>query len=610
MIGPVTAALVIVTVTGYSVHRIRGWFLGQKFLIFGWRFLTGHPLHGHHVTDAGWLRHGQRALTPTGHATRWQHLPRWKRTVHRTGGTLGFLVVVVAFLVNAQVTVLVVVCLLFVSAGFLAFLAWRRLQGRGMRRSVLFPLHLAAHQVAGIPRATRAESWIKPELDAGGGILGVTLCLPAGWPSDARDEQRLAAIVGAKAAIESPKVTWRKDGPVPLLVLRHSPPPPGHVRMADLLDEMRKCKEHELLAGVGKGEELVTASLDTDSPHVAIAAGTGGTKSNIGGWLLLQVLLRGGIGLVLDAKRRLSYPWILKDMDRNLVQLPNVAYAWTTEQLHDGMCWLSEELDRRGDVAFAGMDTTGRVHANVGARQFTLAEELNLAVPRLKQYWGKNKGPDDPAKSPALTGLGEDAFAGRQVRKHLVLIGQALTAEVTGSKDSSVRSQCGIKLLTRYEAPTWKMMCGDTPMPPSPTQVGRFQLVTSGGVREVQTPQLDPVMARALVLAGNIGRLPSTVPRSLVTGIPGLDSGPSPADVTVTPPLPVTAGPRVMVTLKQAVERGYVGPGTTWAGLKMAMWRDRQRPEGERMSPLPVARDGNADLFLADEIAAFDASRR
>jgi len=610
MMGPVTVALVIVTVTGYSVHRIRGWFLGQKFLIFGWRFLTGHPLHGHHVTDAGWLRHGQRALTPTGHATRWQHLPRWKRTVHRTGGTLGFLAAVVAFLVNAQVTTLVLLAGVVAGVPLACWLAWRRLQGRGMRRSVLFPLHLAAHQVAGIPRATRAESWIKPELDAGGGILGVTLELPAGWPSDARDEQRLAAIVGAKAAIESPKVTWRKDGPVPLLVLRHSPPPPGKFGMARLLPELKSCKPDELLIGVGKGEELVKASLATDSPHIAISMGTGAGKSNLAGWLLLQILLRGGISLVLDPKQRLSYPWVLKDEHRNLVQLPNVAYAHTVEQLHDGMEWLSVELDRRGGVAFAGMDTRGQVHANVGARLAVLAEELNVAVPLLRTHWQENRTRDDPVKSPAFTGLGETAFAGRAVSMHEMLIGQMLTAEVTGSRDSAVKENCGIKLLARYTPKGWRIMCDDIPMPPAPSVLGRIQTVTAGGVHETQVPELDPVEARQLVLDGNIGLLPPTIPRCLVTGIPGLPGGPSPADVTVTPPLPVTAGPRVMVTLKQAVERGYVGPGTTWASLKMAMWRDRQRPEGERMSPLPVARDGNADLFLADEIAAFDASRR
>jgi hypothetical protein len=612
MTGRVIFALAIVTAIGYTAHRIRGWFLAQKFLIAAWRFLTGHPLNGHHVTDAGWLRPGQKALTKTGHATRWQHLPRWKRTAHRTGGTLMFLAVVTAFLVNPPVTSVFVLAAVVAVLGLGSWAAWRRARMREARRSFLFPLHLAAHQVAGIPRATRADSWIKPELDGGGSIQSVTLELPAGWPSDAKDEARLAAIVGAKAAIESPKVTWRRDGPVPLLVLRHSPPPPGRFWMGDLLPELPKLREDELLLGIGRDEELVIASLDTDSPHVAISAGTGGTKSNLAGWLLLQVLLRGG--LVLDAKRRLSYPWILKDMNRNLSQLPNIAYAWTTAQLHEGMVWLSDELDRRGDVAFAGMDTEGDVHASVGPRQLTVAEELNLAVPRLKMHWAQSKNPGDPPKSPALTGLGEDAFAGREVRKHLVLVGQALTAEVTGSKDSSVRSQCGIKLLARYELPTWRMMCGDVPMPSSPTEKGRYQAVTASGVREVQTPRLERVRARQMVLDGELGQLPSTVPLSLVTGIPRVaERMASPALVTgsaIPVAGPVTGAPRVMVTLKQAVERGHVGPQTTRNSLKMAIWRDHQRPEGEQMAPWPVARDGKEDLYLADEIAAFDASRR
>jgi hypothetical protein len=599
----VIAAVAIVGLAGYWLARLGRFVAAQWFIVRMWRWFSGQPHHGKPVTDAGWFRHGQRALTATGHATRWWHLPRWKRAAHRTGGTFAVLVLVLAMLVNPQVTAIALGSLLVLFTAFTGWVAWRRIRMREARRSFLFPLHLAAHQVAGIPRATRAESWIKPELDAGGAIRSVTLELPAGWPSDTKDEARLASIVGAKAAIESPKVTWRRDGPVPLLTLRHSPPPPSYVTMERLLPELPKLKEHQLLLGVGIGEELVITSLATDSPHVAITAGTGGTKSNLGGWLLLQVLLRGGIGLVLDAKRRLSYPWLLKDMDRNLSQLPNVAYAWTTEQLHDGGAWLSEELDRRGDVAFAGMDTRGQVHANVGPRQFTMAEELNLAVPRLKQYWGQIKAPGDPPKSPALTGIGEDAFAGRQVRKHLVLVGQALTAEVTGSKDSSVRQQCGIKLLTRYEVALWKMMCGDTPMPPSPTQVGRFQAVTAGGVRLVQTPELDPVVARAEVLAGIIGELPAKIPHSLVTGIPGfLDRVSSPADVTGSVPLAITAGPR-LATLRQIVDDGHVRPATTVSALKMERFRHRSAfPESK-------GKDGQADLYDIDEVSAYDMAR-
>jgi hypothetical protein len=600
----VIAAVAIVGIAGYYMARLGRFAAGQWFLVRAWRFLSGQAHHGHPVTDAGWFRKGQKPLTRTGHATRWWHLPRWQRAAHRTGGTLAVVVLTLGFLVNVLVTVAVIGCL---SLSLCVFGGWRlrrHRRAREARRSFLFPLHLAAHELAGIPRARRADSWIKPELDAGGAVRGVTLELPAGWPSDTKDEAKLAAIAGAKAAIESPKVTWRRDGPVPLLVLRHSPPPPGYVTMERLLPELPSLKPHELLLGIGKNEELVTASLATDSPHVAITAGTGGTKSNLGGWLLFQMLRLGAIGLALDAKRRLSYPWTLKDENRNLVQLPNVAYAHTVSQLHDGMTWLSEELDRRGDVAFAGMDTRGKVHANVGPRFVGLAEELNLAVPRLRMYWQENRPPGGVSRSPAFTGLGETAFAGRQVLMHLILLGQMLTAEVTGSKDSSVRSQCGIKLLTRYELALWKMMCGDVPMPPSPTQMGRFQAVTAGGVREVQTPELDPVLARELVLAGDVGRLPSTIPASLVTGIPEVARMvSSPADVTGLEPLPVIgAGPR-LATLRRIVDDGHVRVGTTVGALKMERFRHRSAfPESK-------GKDGQADLYDIDEIAAYDMAR-
>jgi hypothetical protein len=603
MMLAVIGAVAIVGIAGYWLARLGRFVHAQWFVKRAWRWCSGQAHHGHPVTDAGWFRHGQRALTATGHATRWWHLPRWQRAGHRTGGTLGVVGLVAAFLVNPQVTTLAIVCLLFVSAAFSCWLAWRRLRARDARRSWLHPLHLAAHELAGIPRARRAESWITAEIDASGAVRGATLELPPGWPADGKDEGRLAAIAGAKLGIESPEATWRRAGPVPLLTLRHSPPPPGWVGMSDLVAEIMKCKPHELLIGVGRSGELVKVSLATDSPHIAISMGTGAGKSNLAGWLLLQILIKGGIGLTLDAKRRLSYPWILKDENRNLVQLPNVAYAYTVEQLHDGMAWLSGELDRRGDVAFAGMDTRGQVHANVGPPLFTLAEELNFAVPRLRAHWQENRTGDGPAKSPAFTGLGETAFAGRQVRMHLILIGQMLTAEVTGQRDSSVKANCGIKMLARYEQKGWRIMCGDIPMPPPPTTTGRVQVVTTGAPQEVQTPELDPVESREMVLAGNIAPLPSTIPRSLVTGIPDLPgSGPWPADVTGSGVPAVTAGP-VLVTLKEAVDKGLVRPSTTLASLKMARFRDRAA------FPAVRGRDGQADLFDADDLSAYDLAR-
>jgi hypothetical protein len=274
--------------------------------------------------------------------------------------------------------------------------------------------------------------------------------------------------------------------------------------------------------------------------------------------------------------------------------------------------WLSGELDRRNDVAFAGMDTRGQVHASVGPRFFTITEELNVATPRLRAHWQEIRDPRcDPVRSPAFTGMDEVGGMGREVFMNLAIIGQMLTAQATGRADSVLKENCGIKCMARYGQKGWRTMCDDVPMPPPPDHLGRVQVVTGNQVRIAQVPELDRVAARQMVLDSQMALLPSTAPRSLVTAFPAaLGDGLPPAVVTVTPPGPVTAGPRVMVTLAQAVERGHTQPTTTKAALKMAIWRDQRRPEGERMSPRPVARDGNADLYLADEIAAFDASRR
>jgi len=367
----------------------------------------------------------------------------------------------------------------------------------------------------------------------------------------------------------------------------------------------QRCQLDELLIGVGKNGDIVRASLASDSPHIAISMGTGAGKSNLAGFLLLQMLLRRAIGLVLDAKKGLSYPWLLKDEHGRLAQLPPVGYARPTAELHAAMSWMSTELDRRGGVAFAGMDTRGKVHANVGPRLFTIAEELNLAIPRLRAYWQENRPDGGPAKSPAFTGLGEDAFAGRQVRKHLVLVGQMLTAEATGSRDSSVKENCGIKLLARYGQKGWRIMADDVPMPPSPAVLGRVQVVTGQRVREAQVPEMDPVEAREMVLAGDMALLPHDMPCGpplpVTARAPALAGAPDlgPETVTVSP----GPAPPGRVTLSDAVRLGILHPSTTVPALRMARFRDADFPDRAGMR-------GAAMEYDAAALAAWDLARR
>lgn len=595
MIPKLIGAVIAVGVIGYILAGLQRSLAASWFLVRIWRWLSGEAHHGHPITDAGWFRPGQRAMTKTGHATRWWHLPRWKRAAARTGGTLGAIAVIWAWLVQPTVTNWLLL------AGAVAAAAWmtrrtvRRITSRKRQRTWLHPLHLAAHELAGHPRAIRAGDWITAELDGGGAVRKATLALPAGFPADEQDKKRLVAMASAKLGIEAAEPSWRLAGPAPQLVLEHSEPPPLRVALDDIAEAVGRARANDLVFGIGKKNGVVTASLAGDSPHIALSMGSGAGKSNLAAFLLMQELARGAIALVLDAKW-ISHPW--------LFGLPNVAYARTVAELHASMAWLAYELDRRNQVAFRSVDARGNIRANVGPRLFVVAEELNFAVPQLRSYWAEIRDSGDPARSPALTGLGATAFAGRQVKMHLVLIGQMLTAAATGSQDSSVKQNTGIIAMSRYTPKGWRAMAEEHPMPPAPQQTGRIQLVTASGVRETQVPLVDPEHARDFVLAGNVTPCPPGMPCAQlpVTPPPELENLSDLEPETVTPPPPVTAGPE-RVTLDQAVRLGLLHPATTKGALRMARFRDAA-------FPARVGARGSEYEYDTAALVAWDLARR
>ena len=81
-----------------------------------------------------------------------------------------------------------------------------------------------------------------------------------------------------------------------------------------------------------------------------MAMGTGGGKSNAAAFWLVQELMRGA-SRSSSTPSGISHPWTFKDMDAEYGQLPNVAYARTTADLHNAMVWLGVELQRRTEVA-------------------------------------------------------------------------------------------------------------------------------------------------------------------------------------------------------------------------------------------------------------------
>jgi hypothetical protein len=192
------------------------------------------------------------------------------------------------------------------------------------------------------------------------------------------------------------------------------------------------------------------------------------------------------------------------------------------------------------------------------------------------------------------------SFAGRAPRMHILMVGQMLTAEASGSRDSSIKSNVGVWCLARYGVAGWRTTAGDIPMPPSPDRPGRLQCVQARGVSEVQSPLIDGVLLRKLAMSGTVTKCPPGMPgTAAVTGTRMVAGGPDQPEVTVTP-----AGPDPRrVTLAEAISLGIVHRRTTLGALKMARFRDKDFPADKGLR-------GTAKVYDPAELAAWDQARR
>jgi hypothetical protein len=557
-------------------------------LNLAWRWLTGHPWHGKAITDAGWLRPGSKAFTPTGHAPRFHYRPRWQRAVIRSGSALATLVLVLAWASYPAVTRWFVIFVSLFLCIFAGWRAWRGWQSRQHRKSFVYPLHKALAPLTGVPLPARPGSWLAIEPDRSRAVIA----LPPGFEFDPKMQQRILAIASAKLGLEAPDPEWRKVGPRPELVLTASQPPPALVTLADIMPAIEAAKRDELVWGLGKRRKVVKNSLSGDSPHIGLSMGSGAGKSATARALLAQMLYHGAIGLILDYKM-ISHQWA-KD-------LPNVVIARRPAEIHAALVWLGGEggeLERRNEVALAGSDIEGNVHAVVGPRLIVICEELNATMSRLRKYWNHVRAKDDPKRSPALDGLDAASFMGRQVECHIAYIGQRLSVKAAGG-DGDARENIGLFAFGRYSPSNWKMLAGDHPMPPKSLAPGRLQVV-AGGVTEVQAVKMSAREARHLALAGTVSPLPAGMPGARrVTGAPLTEiSGPDQPLVTVSAP-PAVTGPQ-LVSLLEAVEQGVVS--VTLGALRMARFRDGGFPAA-------AEHRGTAKLYDPTELAEWEASR-
>jgi len=540
--------------------RVHRHLAGRWFLVLAWRVLSGY----------------RRDARPG----------RVRRAAVRSGATAAMVAVVAGWLASPTVTSWVVAGAAgaAVVAGAALIIRWAWMWRH--RRRWLRPLHLAAHEVAQVDRRRAPHQWLEVAPDRSRAVLA----LPAGFPAEDRDKQRLAAIASAKLGMEDAQPQWRLAGPKPQLMLLPSPaPPPVRVTLPDIRTHLERAKADELVWGIGKQGRVVKSSLSGDSPHVGLSMGSGAGKSVSIRGLLTPMLYRGCIGLILDVKM-ISHQWA--------TALPNVAIVRRPHEIHAALLWLQREAMRRNEVALAGSDIEGNVNAVVGPRLIVVCEELNATMSTLKAFWRQERNGDKslPSRSPALDALDFVNLTGRQVLMNLIYMGQRLSVKAIGG-DGDARESIGVVALGRYKPPAWKMLAADFPMPPPSLRPGRIQVV-SDEVRECQAPFLSAREARALATAGDVAPLPAGMPGARVvpgTVVPAVDAAP---DLGVSHGTGTLLPPRV--TLREWAESGA-------SALSVGALRKASQRPG---FPDRAGVRGMAGEWLAAELAEWEAMRR
>jgi hypothetical protein len=446
-------------------------------LAMPYRWFSGQPLNGHRYTDATGFRYGTRGLDPSGHANVYQLLPGYKRFLYvRLPITLSPAAAVTAALEPGPTS------LALGAAGLYGFHAigqyW---ETRVFRREVVEPVAIG---LSGVMKKGhikgRGYEWVLvPEDFRDTEDASIRIRLPLDWLAEVGDRKRLVELVSTRLNMEDLSPTWHMERGQSWVDLKVPPKPPRLVTFQEAMADMAAASEDGPVMGYGARGKLVTFELKLESPHLLIAGGSGAGKSELIAAIVAQ-FMRWGYGvLVCDAKFT-SHMWLRK--------VPGVAYASEAEELHDALMWLDGELLRRARLVSKSADPKA---ASASLEPIVaVLEEINGATNRLRAYWKTIKGPEDPMMSPALTAMGNLSSMGRELRIHIIMAGQSVTAKASAGAEN--RENFGARALARATSAQWRMLAPQ--IKPAPTKrlaAGRWHLVVGDALRELQAPFMD-----------------------------------------------------------------------------------------------------------------------
>lgn len=441
---------------------------------------------------------------------------RWRRVARRHAvATVPAVLAVFAW----HLALAYLACLALAGVGWGVYRVGHHLATRKRYAEWVDPAAAVLCRVVGAPyRKRTARQMI--ELPSGWGagadedapLESVRVRVPVSTPLSTALKGQVVQHVGARLGIPRPRGEWREAGADISVDILATPLPPKEVTVPGLTKHVKECAEDEVIVGRKAGGGIVTVSMSEDSPHLAISGKAGTGKSVLARYIMAQRLARGDGGIFLDPKRFSHVRWAGKlPKDRAI-------YAYRVEELHEAWLSIGAEIDRRIELPEDGLEHQRRV--------FILAEEMNVQTKKLTRYWkglrremiaaAKAAQADDadydpadldpPLTSPAIIAMQESVCMGRELRMHVMVCAQRLSAGIFGGGGGDIRESFGGgRFIARWDRKLWKMLVDTIAYVACPSApVGLWGLARGEDFDIFRVPFLSEPAALDMAMSGTV----------------------------------------------------------------------------------------------------------
>lgn len=221
---------------------------------------------------------------------------------------------------------------------------------------------------------------------------------------------------------------------------------PTLVTYRQVASAMKATADGTVVLGIDASHRVVTTSLDTDDPHVVVSMSSGRGKSVMLRNLIAQFLEQGCFINLADVKKISLHEF--KDT-------PGIRIYREVDQIRDMISTFKTEMMERYETLVKVSVAEWPAILAGWRRKILMFEEMNAFAALSQIYWDSIREPGERAAIPWMLELGEILSMARQVKMHVVVVGQRIDSKTVGNGNN--RENFGTKIFSNPTPQTWRM---------------------------------------------------------------------------------------------------------------------------------------------------------